>query len=269
MVLASGVGLGLAVRRPAEWRGYAVAHRLSFPEWAIPLGLLVALFLTFVLVQLTVLFGGHDRVLRTSGLTYAEYARSGFWQLLAASALTFVVIKGSAVLAAPRNGRELFVQRALLAALGLLTLVVLASALHRLRLYEEAYGLTRARLLAETVIVWLGALLVLVVAATCTRRRFGWVAVLGSAAALLAFSLSNPDLRVAERNVARWQETGKLDIEYVSGLSADAVPALVTLPDALAEWATEATGRRLAAGDPWSSANRSRAEARRLLSSAR
>ena len=146
---------------------------------------------------------------------------------------------------------------------------MLASALHRLRLYEDAYGLTRARLLAETVIVWLGALLAVVVAATCARRRFGWIAVLGSAAALLAFSLSNPDLRVAERNVARWQETGKLDIEYVSGLSADAVPALVELPGGVRAWATEATRHRLATGDPWSSANRSRAEARRLLSTAR
>ena len=109
------------------------------------------------------------------------------------------------------------------------------------------------------MIVWLGALLVVVVAATCARRRFGWVAVLGSAAALLAFSLSNPDLRVAERNVARWQETGKLDIEYVSGLSADAVPALVTLPDALVEWTTEEQVAGSATGDPWSSATRSRA----------
>ena len=49
----------------------------------IPLTLLDALFLAFVIVQLAVLFGGHDRVLRTTGLTYAEYARSGFWQLLA------------------------------------------------------------------------------------------------------------------------------------------------------------------------------------------
>ena len=49
--------------------------------------------------------------------------------------------------------------------------VVLASALHRLHLYEDAFGLTRARLLAEGVILWLGALIVLVVGATCARRR--------------------------------------------------------------------------------------------------
>jgi hypothetical protein len=142
---------------------------------------------------------------------------------------------------------------------------VLASAWHRLHLYEEAFGLTRSRMFAETAIVWLGALLVLVVSATLARRRSAAVAILGTGLALLAFSLSNPDRRVAERNVERWRETGRLDVEYLSGLSADAVPPLVTLPAHLRERASASLRRRLADRDPWSSANRSRASARRLL----
>jgi integrase len=115
------------------------------------------------------------------------------------------------------------------------------------------------------VIVWLGGLLALVVIATVARRRFAATAVLGTALALLAFSLSDPDRRVAERNVDRWRETGRLDVAYLRGLSADAVPPLVSLPSELREQATASLRRRLADGDPWSSANRSRAEARRLL----
>ena len=75
---------GSAWRRGSEEPSEPRAlRRLSRAEWVIPLALLDALFLAFVIVQLAVLFGGHDRVLRTTGLTYAEYARSGFWQLLA------------------------------------------------------------------------------------------------------------------------------------------------------------------------------------------
>ena len=58
----------------------------------MPLGVLDALFLAFVAVQATVLFGGHRHVLETEGLTYAEYARQGFWQLLWVSALTLLVL---------------------------------------------------------------------------------------------------------------------------------------------------------------------------------
>ena len=264
-VLAAGVGLGLAARSPhVEW-ALRTRHRLSFAEWLMPLAVLDVLFVAFVLVQITVLFGGHDRVLETGGLTYAEYARSGFWQLLAAAGLTLAVIRGSALLVKPETRWERHLLHGLLAVLGALTLVVLASAQHRLHLYEEAFGLTRARLFAETTIFWLGALLVLVVAATLTQRRPAAIAVLGTGLALLAFSLSNPDRRVAERNVERWHETGRLDVDYLNGLSADAVPPLLTLPADLRERATESSRKRLARTEPWTSANRSRREARRLL----
>ncbi len=62
-------------------------------EWALPLGVLDALFIAFVAVQASVLFGGHTHVLETEGLTYAEYARQGFWQLLWVSGLTMLVLE--------------------------------------------------------------------------------------------------------------------------------------------------------------------------------
>ena len=66
-------------RRPLPPAGRALgAHRVG----ACPLIALVALFAAFVALQLAALYGGHDYVLRTAGLTYAEYAREGFAQLL-------------------------------------------------------------------------------------------------------------------------------------------------------------------------------------------
>ncbi|MFD4771985.1 DUF4153 domain-containing protein, partial [Streptomyces niveus] len=61
-------------------------------EWALPLIVLNLLFAVFIGVQLTVLFGGYDKVLSETGLTYSEYATQGFWQLLGATLLTLLVI---------------------------------------------------------------------------------------------------------------------------------------------------------------------------------
>ena len=55
-------------------------------EWAVPVGLVVALFVAFVVAQAAALFGGHDYVQRTTGLTYADYVHQGFGQLTAATA---------------------------------------------------------------------------------------------------------------------------------------------------------------------------------------
>jgi hypothetical protein len=268
LVLSGALGLGLAVQVQPEPRKPRTLRRLSFPEWAIPLALLDLLFLAFVAVQFAVFFGGHDRVLHTAGLTYAEYARSGFWELLVVTALTFVVAGIVWKFAGVQTRRDGLLLRVLLGLLLCLTFVVLISALHRLRLYEAAFGLTRLRLLAEAVALWLGGLLVLVGAAgaiATVRARFAPAALLLSAVGLLVFSLANPDRRIAERNIDRWEHTGLLDDHYLARLSADAVPALLELPLPERHWTTMILRDKLQIGDPWSSANLARSRARELL----
>jgi hypothetical protein len=252
--------------------GPRARRRLTPLEWGIPLAALVALFTAFVSVQLAVLFGGHDHVLETAGLTYAEYARQGFWELLVAGALTLTVVGLAVLLAGTSERRHRLLLRALLGALCALTLVVLVSALHRLRLYEDAYGLTRLRLGAEASALWLGGAFVLVLVAGVigrVRRNVADVAVAGTAVALVAFSLADPDGLIAGRNVDHWRDTGRIDADYLAGLSADAVPELAELPESLRATALASIRADLQADEPWSSANLARGRARDLLSSPR
>jgi Domain of unknown function (DUF4173) len=266
-VFLAALGLALGARLELKNPAPNSSRRLGLVEWALPLGLLCLLFLSFVAVQVTVLFGGHDHVLETSGLTYAEYARQGFWQLLAAAVLTLVVVKGSTLYAGPRTRHEQFLLRVLLGLLCGLTIVIVASAVHRLRLYEDAFGLTRPRLAAEALALWLGGTFVLVLAVGLLRRAsalprltLAWAAV-----ALICFSIANPDARIADRNVDRWRETGRIDLVYLDGLSADAAPALSRLPEPMRTMALGGIADGLAEDEPWSSANLSRNRARSLL----
>ena len=57
-------------------------------------------------VQLTVLFGGHRHVLETAGLTYAEYARGGFGQLVVVTLLTLSVVAATVRWAPRRDPRR-------------------------------------------------------------------------------------------------------------------------------------------------------------------
>jgi hypothetical protein len=236
-------------------------------EWVTALAALDLLFLAFVVVQLAVLFAGHDHVLRSAGLTYAEYARQGFFQLLVTGALALGVIAGSAGWARRSARSDEWVLRALLELLAVLTLVVLASALRRLHLYEEAYGFTRARLVAHTTILWLGAMLALVMAAGATGRT-RWLprtALAVTGMGVVAFNLVNPDGLVARHNVARHAATGRIDAGYLGTLSADAVPALAALPPSVSGPVLEPLGRSLARPDAWPSLNLGRSQARATL----
>jgi len=207
-------------------------HRVARLEWAVPLGLLVLLFAAFVAVQLAVLFGGSRHVLETDGLTYADYARSGFWQLLVVTGLTLAVLAGAARWAPRTTRTDRILVRAVLGTLAALTLVIVASALHRMDLYADTYGLTRLRVLVALCELWLGVVFLLILVAGI-RLRANWLpraAVAAGVLALLGLAVANPDGLIADRNVTRYEQTQRVDLSYLANLSADAVPALQRLP---------------------------------------
>ena len=235
-------------------------------EWTLPLVVLAVLFAAFNSVQLTVLFGGYDKVLAETHLTYAEYARQGFWQLLTVTLLTVLVI-ALALRWAPRgsDGDRLLV-RSVLGVICVLTLVVVASALRRMELYVDAYGLTRLRISVAGVELWLGLLIVLIMAAGILGNRWLPRAVVAvTAAGVLAFGLASPDALIADQQVGRSQNAEDIDLQYLRGLSADAVPALDRLPEPQRSCALEVIERGLRDGEPWYATSLSEARARTIL----
>ena len=198
-------------------------------EWTAVLASVDALFALFVAVQFVALFGGRQWVVRQAGLTFAEYARSGFWQLLAAAALTGIVVAGTWVGGRPRAGREQRRFVLLAGALVALSLVVLVSAFQRLVLYEDAFGYTWPRLLGHTATILTGAVLVAGAAAVVLRRA-AWLPSAAIALGLLsviALNVLGPDAFIAERNLARAAEGRPLDVRELRSLSVDAIPAIV------------------------------------------
>ncbi len=209
--------------------GRAVSHRY---EWLAPVGVVVAVFAALLVAQATVAFGGHGYLQRTTGLTYAEYVHQGFGQLTVATALTLLVIWAAGRKAPRATSSDRLWLRTALGVLCLETLVVVASALYRMHVYQEAYGFTRLRLLVDVFEGWLGLLVLAVIAAGLTLKA-AWLprfALVSGAVGLLGLALLNPDAWIADRNLDRYAETGKVDWSYLDGLSDDAVPVLADLP---------------------------------------
>src|SRR3954447_7532654 len=241
--------------------------RLGAVEVGIVLGALNVLFLAFVLVQLRYLFGGHALVEARTRLTYAEYARHGFFELVAVAALVLPLVLAADWILRTERRRDVVVVRALSAGLIALVLVVMASALQRMRLYEQAYGLTELRIYATGIIIWLGAVFGWFAVTVLRGRRAQFpvgVLVLGFAATL-ALNALNPDAVIARTNLDRPQ----VDVQYVAHLSDDAVPALIArlprLPPPLRQQLTRELLARRLPPTGWRSWNVSRAHARSAL----
>jgi hypothetical protein len=198
-----------------------IPFRLGSTEVIVALGALDLLFLAFVLVQARYLFGGGALVETQHGLTYAQYARHGFFELVAVTVLVVPVVLAANTLARDR----LRAVRSLSAALVLLELVVAASALQRLRAYVDQFGLTELRIYASGVVIWLAVVLVWALATVLRGRgrRFAVGAVVAGFAASAALNVANPDALIARTNLTR----STPDAAYLGRLSDDAVPALL------------------------------------------
>ncbi|MGF7124087.1 DUF4153 domain-containing protein [Rhodococcus sp. AG1013] len=268
-LFVAGMALASAYLRRRTPRFDALApgpgHPLARWEWAVPLALLDALFAGFVAVQVRVLFGGDRHVRDTVGLTYANYARQGFWQLAAVTVLTLALVAVAVRKVDRRSAGDRALARVLLGLLCGLGLVVVASAVHRMSLYENEFGFTRLRLSVMATELWLGVVFVLLLLAGI-RMSARWLprAVLASAAiGLLGFAALNPDGYIAERNVQRYAATGDIDVAYLGGLSVDAVPALDRLAEPVRSCAL--SGIDVGGGTAWFEYNAARSRAREIL----
>jgi two-component system, OmpR family, sensor histidine kinase BaeS len=205
-------------------------------EWLVPVLMVDAVFVVFLAAQATVFFGGHDYLERTTGITYADHVHQGFGQLTVATALTLLVVWAAARRAGDDPADRLWL-RLSLGLLCLLTLVVVASALYRMHVYQEAYGFTTLRLVVDVFEGWLGlvVLTVMVAGVLGLGRWVPRIALVTGAVATLGLAVLNPDAWVADRNIDRYEETGSLDLRYLESLSADAAPVVVErLPEQVA-----------------------------------
>ncbi len=210
--------------KPAGYRGL-----LGAVEVSIVLGSLIALFAGFVIVQFRYLFGGVEALRSVVNLSYAEYARRGFFELVtvAALALGFLLLLHWLLKKSDPHGERSF--RWLSAIVIGLLYVIMASALYRMRLYQIEFGLTELRLYTTAFMGWL-ALVFVWFGVTVLRgqsNRFAFGALASGLAVLLVLNVLNPDDFIVRANTGRVEAANPFDASYVVGLSADAVPALI------------------------------------------
>jgi hypothetical protein len=189
-------------------------------------------------------------VLRTAGLSYAEYARRGFFELTCVAGLLLPVLLGAQALIPASDSRTLRFYRRLAMSLTVLLGAIMVSAGARMRLYIQYYGISADRLYATAFMIWL-AVVFAWLALTVLRSRprtFAAGLVVSGFVVLLTLNVLNPDALVARANLARGdvERTGAAgtDLRYVASLGGDAVPALVsalTAPNTAVDTAASAS----------------------------
>ncbi|WP_134684835.1 DUF4153 domain-containing protein [Brevibacillus migulae] len=231
-------------------------------------------YAAFTIIQISYLFSGAQTVL-PDDMTYAEYARKGFNELVMVTIINFLILLMFMHLTSKEQPRVYRMVQILLSLLTVCTGFMLFSAYFRLSLYEEAYGYTVSRLLAHAFMLFL---LVLFGIALVKIWREGISLIknyaLTGIAAYLLLNYINIDAIIAKNNISRYEETGKIDADYLTHLSYDAVPYLVPLLEdrgvaEIIKYGLDEMREEMDDDDSWQSFNWSKYRAKQLLDSNR
>lgn len=213
---------------------HASSYVLGKIETGILLGSVCVLFLVFLIVQAAYLFGGSEMI-ATLGITYAEYARKGFFELIVVAVFSFLLLWGTdAFTAKTSTGSHGMLFRILGSAVVVEVILIMVSAFKRLALYESAYGFTSMRFYSHAFIIWLAvvfAILLYKMHGDRTSSTFAFHAFLSVLVFVAGINIVNPHAFIARQNIAGWVGSGELDGVYLSQLSDDAIPVIMRAYD--------------------------------------
>lgn len=203
----------------ADKRVYSPAAAISF------MAMIGIIYLVFSIIQVVYLFMGKGSL--PGDMTYAEYARQGFFQLLFVALLNLVM-----VLSCLKYCKDHVLLRAVLLVISLCTYVMIASAIYRMALYVQQYRLTFLRVLVlwflAMLVVLMAGVVMLILNHSFMLFRFSLVTV---CIFYLVFAWMRPDYVIAKYNVEHRAGADDYDIDSFSHLSADAAPAVMDMED--------------------------------------
>lgn len=180
------------------------------------------IYLLYSGIQIIYLFFGKIGTLPET-VTYSQYARAGFWQLVTVAFLNIIMVMLCMYLFEENKFLKL-----LLTIISACTFIMMASAAYRMYLYVSIYHLTFLRLLVFWFLLILALIMCGVIVSIYKKGfRLTRYIILISVCGYLIFSMARPDYQIARYNMAHIEEIDFEDLNYMLyGLSLDAAPVI-------------------------------------------
>jgi len=186
------------------------------------LGVLNLFFLVFIVIQVMFLFGGHE-IIQKYDITYANYVHQGFYQMCAIAVLVLII---SYIMYRINRSEKLDLIKILNGVFIVQALIIVASALKRMFLYQEAYGLTQLRFLVWHFILYIGIILLALVLVILFKKHYRLFIKAGLVISILYLMFMtgiNMQAKIAKVNIDRYLsgQDEEIDMIYLQRMSVD------------------------------------------------
>lgn len=191
--------------------------------------LINVVYLLFILVQFAYMFGSVKNGL-PGNISYADYARKGFFELLTVSLINLSILLIGITFQEKNSILVKKIISILHSLLVVFTIIILVSAFRRMSLYENAFGFTFLRVITHSFMILLFILLLVTLYKIWIERISLMKAyIIISLLVYIVVNFANVDRWIASRNIIRFQTTGDLDLNYLTTLSYDNIEPLINL----------------------------------------
>jgi len=233
-LLLGAILLGLKYSEEKQKPATKVGNNIESTIIGTFLTIINIFIIAFVTFQFVYLFGGTVNI-TASGMNYADYARRGFFELSTASGIIFAIALFVLIMTKKKSEKlPLWIQLTTVC-LCVCNGVLLISAVKRMLLYVDVYGLSVKRVLTLWFMGIIGlCLLWMVIKCFVSKvdvmKCIGLTVIVGTC----VLSLTNTERIIARYNVDRYLSSpaeNSIDVYYLGQLSYTAVPEIVRLKD--------------------------------------
>lgn len=211
-------------------------------------------YIVYLVSQLAYFFSAFSGIL-PEGYEYSasSYARRGFFEMFAICVINILLLL-AANLFTKRNGgnKQSAAIKALATFISLFSVVLIITAMSKMKLYIDVYGLTKYRLLTSVFMVML-LIVILFFAVHIYFPKVNYMQpiIIICSVIFIGISFMDIDAFIAKYDVNAYQngEIESIDVDYLSELSSSAVPYIIQLTECddakIAENAKEILSRKI------------------------
>ncbi len=212
--------------KTGKFAGIENVYILSF------LSAIGACYLLYLFSQLAYFFSAFRGFLPDGEITYAQYARKGFFEMCVIAVINLVMVFTALLLAKKQTGKVCHGIKALTTFIAVFTLIIIATAISKMVLYIDAYGMTVRRVTTSAFMLFLSVVFISVILRIySTKINVVKVALLAAGCIVLMLGTVNVNRVCAKYNYESYR-TGRLaaiDIEALYDLGDEGIPYIVHL----------------------------------------
>lgn len=212
--------------KESEFKGIENVYLVSF------LSAISVCYLLYLFSQLAYFFSAFKGFLPDGEITYAQYARKGFFEMCVIAVINLIIVFSALLLAKKKQGKVSHSIKAIATFISLFTMIIIATAISKMVLYIDAYGMTILRITTSAFMLFLSIVFISVILRIYIQKiNIVKTALITAGSIVLILGIFNVNSVCARYNYESYK-SGRLDtidVQELYELGYEGIPYIVEL----------------------------------------